>query len=101
MRDPPPPQGESEFTLGGVLAGWTITARLHRVRVPALVLVGQYDTMSVECSQAVVDAIPAAWPLVTVPRAAHCKLLDEPHLCAAHLSRFLASVEAARRLPPP
>jgi L-proline amide hydrolase len=92
-------QGESEFTLSGVLAKWTITARLPRVLVPAIVLVGEFDTMSVECSQAVADGIPAGWPLVTIPRAAHCKLLDEPHLCAAHLARFLAAVEAARRLP--
>jgi L-proline amide hydrolase len=93
-------QGESEFTLGGVLMDWSVTSRLHRVTVPAIVLVGQFDTMSIECSQALVDAIPAAWPLVTIPRAAHCKLLDEPHLCIAHLARFLSSIEAARRLPP-
>ena len=39
---------------------------------------GEFDTMSEECHQLVVDSIPAAWPLVTIPRAAHCKLIDEP-----------------------
>ena len=94
-------QGESEFTLGGVLADWSITSRLSQVLVPAIVLVGEFDTMSPECSQAVASGIPAGWPLVTIPRAAHCKLLDEPQLCADHLARFLASTEAARRLPRP
>jgi hypothetical protein len=56
--------------------------------VPALVLVGEFDTMTDECSQArpapatarpcLADNLPAAWPLVTIPRAAHCKLTDEP-----------------------
>ena len=71
-------QGASEFTLGGELERWSITDRNRGITVPALVLMGEFDTMSEECHQLVVDSIPAAWPLVTIPRAAHCKLIDEP-----------------------
>jgi len=165
-------QGASEFTLGGELEHWSITERNAALRIPALVLMGEFDTMSTECHQTVwvlawalnsnpqlpfvaltfdstgfacrdreyskdgletlmnlpkwwrgrgrrrrrrrwrcstccadqlrnnhgvafprVDSIPMAWPLVTIPRAAHCKLLDEPQLCVEAIARFLLTVE--------
>ncbi len=89
-------QGDSEFTVSGVLEHWTVLDRLHRIAVPALVLVGEYDSMTQECSQAIVSRIPGARPLVTIPRAAHCKLLDEPQLCNAEIAKFLQSVEKER-----
>ena len=89
-------QGESEFTNGGVLLGWNIADRLHKVRCPAIVLVGEYDTMTIECSQQVVDNIPGCWPLVVVPRSSHCKLLEEPHICIEHMIRFLDGCEEKR-----
>ena len=89
-------QGASEFTLGGELAKWSITDRLKVVSVPTLVMAGEFDTMSQECHQLVVDSIPTAWPLVTIPRAAHCKLLDEPQLCCDAMYKFLYTCEATR-----
>ena len=63
-------QGPSEFALMGVLENWSVTARLHEIRgesmltrcfsrlqmtllntVPTLVLVGEFDTMTLECSE--------------------------------------------------
>jgi len=86
-------QGASEFTLGGQLEHWSITERNAQLRVPTLVLAGEFDTMSQECQQLVVDSIPTAWPLVTIPRAAHCKLIDEPQLCVEAIARFLFAIE--------
>jgi L-proline amide hydrolase len=86
-------QGASEFTIGGVLKGWSILDRLPLVLVPALVLVGEFDSMTEECAQAIVDRVPLAWPLVVVPRAGHCKLLDEPQLCIKEINRFLQTIE--------
>jgi hypothetical protein len=51
------------------LRDWSITARLSSVSVPALILVGEFDTMTEECSMLIVDNIPGARPLVTIPRA--------------------------------
>ena len=90
-------QGESEFTVGGVLLGWNIVARLPLIRCPAIVLVGEFDTMTIECSQQLVDNIPHCWPLVVVPRASHCKLCEEPQICIEHMVRFLDTVESIRR----
>lgn len=57
---------------------------------------GEYDTMTEECSQAIVDAITSAWPLVFIPRAGHCKTIDEPHECIREITRFLNTVEGIR-----
>lgn len=93
-------QGACEFTIGGYLESWTITDRLHLVSVPTVVLAGEFDTMTIECSKAVVDNIPTAWPLIVIPRASHCKLLEEPRVCIAEMAKFLHTVELCRRLTP-
>jgi len=84
-------QGPSEFSNGGVLEFWDITPRLSLVRTPTLVMRGEFDTMTQECCQQIIDFIPSglARPLVTIPRAAHCKLCDEPILCADVMATFL------------
>jgi len=63
-------QGPSEFSIGGTLEHWSTVDRLHQVRVPTLVVRGEYDTMTAQASQHVVDLIPTSWPMVTIPRAA-------------------------------
>jgi len=93
-------QGESEFTVGGVFVGWRIVERNASIAVPTLVLAGEYDTMSIECHQQVVDSIPTAWPLQVIPRAAHVKELDEPQLVVAAVAKFLHTCEETRKMPP-
>ncbi len=53
---------------------------------------GEFDTMTEECSQLVVENIPKAVPLVTIPRAAHCKLIDEPEACSIVIKDFLENL---------
>lgn len=45
------PHNNPDLNHTGHLEGWTITERLPVVNVPTLVLAGQYDTMTEECSQ--------------------------------------------------
>jgi len=90
-------QGESEFTSGGVFLDWTIVDRLHLISVPVLVMAGEYDTMTIECQQQLVDNIKYAWPLVVIPRSSHCKLLEEPFLCNDAMVKFLNTVESISR----
>ena len=85
-------QGECEFMIGGILKSYKITDKLYLVECPTLVLVGEYDTMTDECSMAIVNAIPKARPLVTIPRASHVKLLEEPFLVIQHVNQFLKSI---------
>ena len=87
-------QGPSEFAItGSLLETWSCTERNAAITVPALVMCGEFDTMTVECSEAVVRSIPRARPLCTVARAAHCKLCDEPAQCAELIAAFLASLD--------
>jgi L-proline amide hydrolase len=88
-------QGDCEFLIGGVLEQWSIVDRLHLITVPTVVLVGEYDSMTIECSQLTVDNIDTCWPLIEIPRAGHCKLCDEPLECIRHIVKFLNVVEAA------
>ena len=90
-------QGESEFTTGGVFTDWSIVDRLHLISVPVLVLAGEYDTMTIECQQQLVDHLQYAWPLVVIPRASHCKLLEEPFLCNDAMKKFLNTIENISR----
>jgi hypothetical protein len=43
-----------------VLENWNIVERNAVVTVPTLVMMGEFDTMTEECSQQVVDSIPGA-----------------------------------------
>jgi pimeloyl-ACP methyl ester carboxylesterase len=87
-------QGASEFTIGGVLEKWSIKDRLGVVQVPVLILRGEFDTMTEEASQQTADALTNAWPVVVVPRASHCKLLEEPEICIEAMAKFLRAVDA-------
>jgi len=87
-------QGASEFCVGGVLKNWSIVDRLHLVKVPVLVVRGEFDTMTESCSLQVVHNLPFAWPLVCIPRAGHCKLCDEPQICCKEFLKFLTTVDA-------
>ena len=77
---------------------WSITERNRAaIDAPTLVLMGEFDTMSEECHQLVVDSIATSWPLMTIPRAAHCKLIDEPQLCCEAMLKFLTTVDIIRK----
>ncbi len=93
-------QGDCEFMIGGVLEKWNINDRLHLIQVPTIVIAGEYDTMTIDCSNAIVERVETSWPLVIIPRAAHCKLLDEPLLCIQVMAKFLNTVEITRKLSP-
>lgn len=86
-------QGNSEFTIGGVLKDWSITERLKNITVPSVVFVGEFDTMTDECSQLIVDNIKHCHKLVTIPRASHCKLIDEPEACVEEVYKFVGATE--------
>jgi L-proline amide hydrolase len=87
-------QGESEFTVGGVFKNWSILDRLNLIEVPTLVIAGEFDTMTTECHNQLVDGIKYSWPLVVIPRTSHCKLLEEPFLCTDVMKKFLNTNES-------
>ena len=99
-------QGASEFTIGGHLKNWSIVNRLPCLSkstslkegdglivkgpLPVLALAGEFDTMTIECHQLGLDSIGgASTKLVVIPRAGHCKLVDEPLACCEELISFM------------
>ncbi|EOD21055.1 hypothetical protein EMIHUDRAFT_208184 [Emiliania huxleyi CCMP1516] len=73
-------QGASEFTIGGVLAGWNITARLPALgALPTLLTAGRFDTMRPPLLRAMAAAIPNSRTLV-LPHSGHCSMIDDPKL---------------------
>lgn len=49
--------------------------------------------MTEECSNVAVNNIRKAWPLVTIPRSGHMKMIDEANLFIESVSKFLVTVE--------
>ncbi len=49
--------------------------------------------MSEECCMAIVNAIPKCWPLVTIKKASHCKLIDEPEAVIEIVMKFMDITE--------
>ena len=78
--------GPSEFHVVGKIKTWDITRRLGDVRVPVLVISGEYDEATPDVVRPLVDAIPhARWELFE--GASHCTHLEQP-------DRFLELVES-------
>ena len=86
-------QGASEFTIGGVLANWNITARLSEIEAETLVTRGEYDTMTTECSQKIIDNLRFGRELVTIPRSGHLQMIDENEIYVNEVYKFIKSVE--------
>jgi L-proline amide hydrolase len=77
--------GPSEFHVIGTLKGWDITPRLGDVRVPVLVISGEYDEATPTVVTPLVDALPDVhWELIK--GASHSTHLEQP-------DRFLELVE--------
>lgn len=76
-----------------MLEHWNITGRLHKVDVPTLVIRGEFDSMTEVCSNEIVKNVRKAWPLVTIPRSGHLKMIDEANLFIEAVNKFLVTVE--------
>jgi L-proline amide hydrolase len=82
--------GPSEFHVVGSLLGWDITPRLRQVRVPALVISGEYD----EATPAVVTPLAAALPDARwelFEGASHSTHLEQPERFLSLVESFLAA----------
>ena len=98
-------QGASEFTIRGCLKNWSIVNRLPilsrnatfeelnvvKTPLPVLALAGEFDTMTIECHENVLESIgDINNELVVIPRAGHCKTVDEPLACCEAVLEFIS-----------
>jgi proline iminopeptidase len=85
-------QGPSEFGIGGTLADWDRTSDLHKITVPALVTVAQWDTMDPSHMRWMVEEMPNARAL-ELPDGSHLSMYDDQQRYFKGLIKFLRDVD--------
>lgn len=90
--------GPSEFSATGTLRDYDRTPRLGELRLPVLLMGGQYDEARPETLADFQRRIPGS-RLAVIPGASHGMMNDEPALTVAAVRAFLHDVEAGRASP--
>jgi proline iminopeptidase len=72
----------------GTMAGWEVTTRIPRIRVPTLITVGQFDHVTPECSREIHRAIPHS-RLVVVRGQGHQPFYENRDRYISLLRNFL------------
>jgi L-proline amide hydrolase len=82
--------GPSEFTMVGPLKDYSALGRLHKVKVPTLIINGQYDEATDSVNMPFFKEIPKVkW--VTIANASHVPWLEDPDRYFSVLASFLLS----------
>lgn len=80
--------GPSEFTVNGSLKDWSVVDRLPQIRVPALVIAGEFDEAQPVAWQPFVDGLPDVSSHVFAG-ASHSTHLEYPHDYFSLVGEFL------------
>lgn len=91
-------QGPNEFVVTGNLKDWDRWNDLAKIKVPALLIVGKYDTMSVDDMRRMSQLMPNA-RLVVLPNGSHMGMWDDQENYFAALTKFVREVEAGTFKP--
>lgn len=81
-------QGPNEFTYTGNIKDWSLIPRLRELRVPCLVLCGEFDELPVACSARIHDALPDA-RLKVFAGCSHMPFYEDPTTYFPYLKAFL------------
>ncbi len=81
-------QGPNEFTYTGNIRHWTLVPKLGALRVPCLVLCGEFDELPPACSYRIHDALPDA-ELRVFAGCSHMPFYEDPPAYFSCLSGFL------------
>ena len=90
-------QGPNEFVITGNFKDWDRWADLPKIKVPTLIMVGRYDTMSVDDIRRMGKLIPKSRVIVT--NGSHLSIYDDQQNYFRELLRFIDDVEAGRFKP--
>lgn len=83
-------QGPNEFTYTGNIRDWSLIPKLGSLRVPCLVLCGEFDELPPPCSYRIHNALPDSL-LHVFPGCSHMPFYEDP---AAYFERLLQFLEA-------
>jgi proline-specific peptidase len=90
--------GPSEFFVTGTLKDWDITHRLPEIRVPALVISGEFDEATPAINRTVHEGI-AGSESVILDGGSHMAFVEKPGEYVEIVDGFLGRVEAAILAP--
>jgi proline iminopeptidase len=92
-------QGPNEFVVNGTFKDWDRWKDLREIRVPTLLLVGRYDTMSVADIQKMGKEIPNS-RVAVCENGSHLSEYDDQEAYFRHLLGFWKQVDAGRFVGP-
>ena len=83
-------QGPNEFTYTGNIRDWTLIPKLPELRVPCLVLCGEFDELPPACSERIHNALPDS-RLKVFSDCSHMPFYEDPESYFGFLRDFLES----------
>ena len=90
--------GPSEFHVIGTLKDWDITDRLGEIRIPTLVITGEFDEATPAINRTVSSGIPGAESVI-YPGASHMAHVEDPEGYMRVLDDFFTRAETGARRP--
>lgn len=88
-----PMQGPSELGASGILASWDRSADIHRIKVPALVIGGEHDTMNPDNLRWMGEEFPRGRAHICA-NGSHMAMWDDQHDYFSAVVNFVSDVEA-------
>ena len=88
-------QGPNEFVITGTFRDWDRWTDLEHIGVPTLLLVGQFDTMSVADIQRMGSLIPCS-RVAICELGSHCSMYDDQERYFDELISFISDVEQGK-----
>jgi proline iminopeptidase len=80
--------GPNEFTIVGVIKDWDRRADLAAIRVPTLMTTGQYDEVTLDCHQTILERVPGS-QLLIFEGCSHLTMAEKPAEYASALRGFI------------
>jgi proline iminopeptidase len=84
--------GPSEFTATGNLKNYDRTDHLDELKIPVLIIIGEYDEARPQTMKKFQQKIPNS-ELIVIPDAAHATMADQPELYVKALREYLERTE--------
>lgn len=81
--------GPNEFTIIGNIKDWERRADLRAIRVPTLITTGQYDEVTLDCHQTIMERV-AGSQLLVLEGCSHMTMAEKPAEYARAVRAFIA-----------
>lgn len=85
-------QGPNEFVITGTFKDWDRWNEIKNIKVPTLLVVGRYDTMSTQDIQKMGELIPSS-RFVICENGSHLSMYDDQETYFRALIKFVKDVE--------